>query len=98
MENVYVGHLARAAVHLGKDYLENAHSIKNQSRRTMKQLLDVTQKLVSEQTQIHGISLIKRQDKSWETTTLLNDRAVQLSTAKQSPRILQFSLVHGKNS
>ena len=32
--------------------------------------------------EIHGISVINWQDKSWKRTTLLNDRAVQLSTAK----------------
>ena len=37
----------QAAVHLGNDYLDTLHS-----RRTMKQLFDVTRKLVSEQTEI----------------------------------------------
>ena len=71
-----------AAVHLGNDYLENLHSTKNQSQRTMKQLFEVTRKLVSEQTEIQGVSLTDWQEKSWKRTTLLNDRAVQLSTAK----------------
>ena len=72
----------QAALHLGIEYLENLHSTKNQSQRTMNQLSDVTKKLVSEQTEIHGISLIDWQEKSWKRTILFNDRAVQLSTAK----------------
>ena len=72
----------QAAVHLGNDYLENLHSIKNQPQRTVKQLIAVTSKLVREQTEIQGISLIDWQDNSWNRTTLLTDRAVQLSTAK----------------
>ena len=72
----------QAAVHFGNDYLHNLPSTKNQSQRTMKQLFDVTRKLVSEQTDMQGISLIDWQEKSWKRTTLLNDRAVQLSTAK----------------
>ena len=51
----------------------------------MNQLSDVTKKLVSEQTEIHGISLIDWQEKSWKRTILFNDHekeAVQLSTAK----------------
>ena len=72
----------QAAVRLDNDHLENLHSTKNQSQRTMKQLFDVTKKLNSEQTEIHGISLINRQHKSRKRSTLLNDRAVQLSTAK----------------
>ena len=72
----------QAAVHLGTEYLENLHSTKNQSQRTMNQLSDVAKKLVSEQTEIHGISLIDWQEQSWKRTILFNDRAVQLSTAK----------------
>ena len=48
----------------------------------MKQLFDLTKKLVSEQTEIHGTSVINWQNKSWKKTTLLNDLAVQLSTAR----------------
>ena len=72
----------QAAVHLGIEYLENLHSTQNQSQRTVKQLFDVTKKLVSEQTEIHGISLIDWQEKSWKRTILFSDRAIQLSTAK----------------
>ena len=43
--------------------------------------LGTTKKLVSEQTEIHGISVISWQDKSWRWTTLLSDRAVPMSTA-----------------
>ena len=48
----------------------------------MKQLFDVTSKWVREQAEIQGISVIDWQENSWKGTTLLNDRAVQLSTAK----------------
>ena len=70
------------AVHLGNNYLDKLHTTRNQSQRTMKQLFDVTRKLVSEQTEIQGISLMDWQEKSWKRTIVLNDRAVQLSTAK----------------
>ena len=50
----------------------------------MKQLFDVIRKLVSDQTEIQGISLINWHEKSWEKGTPLNDRVVQLSTAKVS--------------
>ena len=39
----------QAAVHLGNDYLESVHSTKNQPQRTVKQLFDVTRKLVRDQ-------------------------------------------------
>ena len=62
----------------------------------MKQLFDVTRMLVSEQTEIQGISLIDWQGNSWKRTTLLTDRAVQLSTAKVYV-FFRLSIVHGKN-
>ena len=72
----------QAAVHLGNDYWENPHSTKNQPQRTVKQLFDVTKKLVRDQKEIQGKSMIIWQDNSWKRTTLLTDRAVPLSTAK----------------
>ena len=37
------------AVHLGKDYAEHLHSIKNQPKRTLKQLFNVPEKLIKDQ-------------------------------------------------
>ena len=77
MENVH------AAVHLGQDYLENLHSTKNQTQRTIRQLFDVTKKLVTDQTEIQGVSKIDWHTHPWQRTTFLTDKAVQLSTAKE---------------
>ena len=79
---MFVSVTLNAAVHLGNAYLDNLHSTKNLPQRTMKQLFDVTRKLVKEQTEIQGVSMINWQEKFWEETTLLTARAVQLSTAK----------------
>ena len=68
----------QAAVHLGNVYFDNLHSTTNQPQRTVKQMFEVTSKLVREQTAIQGISLIDWQENSWKMTTLLTDRAVQL--------------------
>ena len=61
-----------------------------------KQLFDVTKKLVKDEKEIQGISVINWQQSSWKKTTLLTDWAVQLSTAKNL-RILRVSIVHGQN-
>ena len=87
----------QAAVHLGKDYLENLYSTKNQPQRTVKLLFDVTRKLIRDHKEIQGISVIDWQANSWKRTTLSTDRAVRLSTAKESLCILRLSVVHGKN-
>ena len=39
----------QAAVRLGKDYSENLCSIKNQSMRSLKQFIQVTGKLITDQ-------------------------------------------------
>ena len=72
----------QAAVHLGNDFLENLHSTTNLPQRPVKQLFDVTSKLVREQTEIQGTSLVDWQEDSWKRTTPLTDRTVRLSTAK----------------
>ena len=77
----------QAAVHFGNDYLENLHSTKNQPQRTVKQLFDVTKKLVRDQKEIQGTSVIDMQQSSWKMTTLLTDRAVRLTTAKAFVKI-----------
>ena len=39
----------QAAVHLGKDYAVDLHSIKHQPKRTLKQLFKITEKLIRAQ-------------------------------------------------
>ena len=70
-----------AAIYLGKEYLDNLHSTKNLRQRTIKQLLDVTTKLITDQTDIQGKTKIDWHSHAWQRTTLLTDKAVQLSTA-----------------
>ena len=72
----------QAAIHHGKDYLDNLHSTKNQPQRTIKQVFDLTKKLSTDQTEIQGVSKIDWRTNAWKRTTWLTDKAVQLSTAK----------------
>ena len=71
-----------AAGHLWINYLENLHSDKNQAQRTRKQLFNVSKKLITDQTEIRGVSKIDRHSHSWQRTSLLSDKGIQLSTAK----------------
>ena len=85
----------QAAVHLGNDCLENLHSAKNQPQRTVKQLFTVTKKLVSEQKEVHGISLVDWQEDSWKRKTCWPS----ISTVNsENLRILRLSIARGKNS
>ena len=47
-----------AALHLGKVFLENLRSATNQPQRMTRQLFDVTKELITDQTEIQGISKI----------------------------------------
>ena len=67
----------QAAVHLGKDYSKNVRF----HQESLKQLFQVTGKLITDQIEITGIPMIDWQQ-MWQRTTLLDDKAVQFATAK----------------
>ena len=48
----------QAAVHLGRDYLLNLRSVKNQSSKSVEKLFQTIDKLIKEQTEITGLSTI----------------------------------------
>ena len=73
---------SNAAALVGKNYLENLHSTKDQEKRTRQQLFNAPQRLIKDQSEIQGVSQIGWQTHPWEGTSLLCDNAVQLSTAK----------------
>ena len=72
----------QAAVNLGIDNTENLRSTKNQPKKSLRQLFQVTQYLITDQTEITGITTIDWLQRMWRETTLLTDRAVQFATAK----------------
>ena len=81
MGTVYVRYCRRCS-HLWKYYVENLHSTKNKHNETIKQLLNVSKKLITDQTEIQGVSKNDWHSHSWQRTSLLSDTAIQLSTAK----------------
>ena len=54
-----------SSVFMGKNYSDNWRSIKNTKDLTMKQLFDISAKLVSEQDEIYGVKTI-----DWENCLL----------------------------
>ena len=71
----------QAAVHLGH-FFGIIYFLLSSATKNSEQLFDVTSKLVGEQTEIQGITLIDWQENPWKRTFVLTDQAVQLSTAK----------------
>ena len=64
--NVYVFYIASICIH-GKNYSDNLHSIKNTEDLTMKQMFDLSENLITEQSdEIYGMSTIKWEHSSWK--------------------------------
>ena len=70
---------------MGKDYSEILHSInKTWKNLTLKQMFDISEKLITEQSdEIYGISTINWEHSSWKYLSLVSDEEViGLSHAK----------------
>ena len=66
-----------ASVFMGKNYLEKLHSIKNTEDLKMKQMFDISEKLISEQSdEIYGVNAIHWEDSSWRCLSLVGDEEV----------------------
>ena len=72
-----------SAVFMGKNYLDNRHSITNTKDLTLKQMFDISTKLVSEQDEISGLETICWEDYSWKYLSLIGDeRIINLQRTK----------------
>ena len=60
-----------------KNYSDNWHSIRNSKDLTMKQMFDISEKLVSEQSdEIYGVKTINWENSSWKYLSLIGDEKV----------------------
>ena len=67
----------QASIFMGKNYLEILHSIKNTEDLTMKQMFDISEKLISEQSdEIYEVKTINWEDSSWKHLSLIGDEEV----------------------
>ena len=72
-----------SAVFMGKDYLDNCHSITNTKDLTLKQMFDISARLVSEQDEISGMETIGWENHSWKYLSLIGDeRVINLQRTK----------------
>ena len=84
----------QAAVHLGKDYTENLGSTKNHTLKSLR-LFQVTERLITDQTEGTGLTTIDWQQFMWRETTLLTDRAVQFCNC-QNLRLFWLGAMSGR--
>ena len=67
----------QASVFMGKNYSDNLHSIKYTEDLTMKQMFDISEKLITEQSdEIYGMSTINWERSSWKHLSLVGDEEV----------------------
>ena len=76
MGNVYVYYIASICIH-GEKYSDKWHSIKNTEDLTMKQMFDISEKLITEQSdEIYGVKTIDWEDSSWKYLSLIGDEQI----------------------
>ena len=67
----------QASVFMGKNYSDNWHSIENTEDLTMKQMFDISEKFVSEQSdEIYGVKTINWENSAWKYLSLIGDEQV----------------------
>ena len=71
-----------AAVHLGQDHEANLRYVKNIIWNSVRQLFRETWKLISEQKEFTEISTIDFKDATWMSTSLLCEKAYQITNTK----------------
>ena len=72
-----------SAVFMEKNYLYNCHSITNTEDLTLKQMFDISARLVSEQNEISGLETIGCENHSWKHMSLIGDeRVINLQRTK----------------
>ena len=72
-----------SAVFMGKNYLNNCQSIANTTDLTLKQMFDISTRLVSEQDEISGLETIGWENHSWKYLSLIGDeRVINLQRTK----------------
>ena len=73
----------QASVFMEKNYSDNLHCIKNTEDLTIKQMFDISAKLVSEQGEISGLETIGWENYSWKYLSLIGDeRIINLQRTK----------------
>ena len=71
------------SVFMGRNYSDNQHSIANTKDLTLKQMFDISTRLVSEQDEISGLETIGCENHSWKYLSLIGEeRIINLQRTK----------------
>ena len=88
-----------SAAFMGKNYLNNCQSIVNTTDLTLKQMFDISTRLVSEQDEISGLETIGWENHSWKYLSLIGDeRVIKLQRTKEGLRLFGICVVPWEDS
>ena len=74
---MFMSSTLQASVFMVKNYSDDWHFIKNSKDLTMKQMFDISEKLVSEQSdEIYGVKAISLENSSWKYLSMIGDGQV----------------------
>ena len=82
-----------AATFMGKNFSTVQNFIKNSEDLTLKQMFDVTAKLVNDQEEIHGLNKVHWEKNSWKRLSLIGDETVINLQSTTSLCLLRFCVV-----
>ena len=87
-----------AATFMGKNSMDNQHSIMNSTDLTLKKMFDISAKLVGEQEEINNVDKIHSETHSWKHLSLIGEGNRYQSSTRKSLRLLRFCVVSWKGS
>ena len=74
---MFMSSTLEASVFMGKNYSDNLHSVKKQEKISLKQMFEISEKLILEQPdEIFGVSQISWESSPWKQLSLVNDEEV----------------------
>ena len=74
---MFMSSTLQASVFMEKNYSDNLHSMINTEVLTLKEMFDISEKLITEQSEeIYGISTINWENSSWKYLSLVGDEEV----------------------
>ena len=81
---MFMSSTLQASVFMGKNYSDNWRSIENTEDLKMKQMFDISEKLIHEQSdEIYGVNTISWEDSSWKLLSLVGgEKVISLSNTK----------------
>ena len=92
---MFMSSTLQASVFMEKSYSDNFHSVENTEDLKMKQMFDISEKSITEQSdEIYGISTISWEDSSWKYLSLVGDEEVVSLSRQESTyfQILYYAL------